>query len=75
VKITDTSRDDGTVEAILVVWLRGPMKVVAALAVPARIPPPASSPAVAVTIAATAAADRRSGVMVSAPFGRECLHQ
>jgi hypothetical protein len=39
------------------------MNVVPALAAPAMIPLPASSPAVAVTIMAAAAADRRVGFM------------
>ncbi len=41
----------------------GPMKVGAALAAPAGIPLPTSSPAVAVITTATAAADRRIGFM------------
>jgi len=53
----------GTVEATTVSVFNGPMKVVAALAAPVRIPLPTSSPAVAVITTATAAAGRRIGFL------------
>jgi hypothetical protein len=51
------------------------MNVVAALAAPAMIPVPASSPAVVVTIAAMDAAHRRVGfILYRSLQGRESLH-
>jgi hypothetical protein len=56
-----TSPFAGTVEARVVTVFRGPVNVDEALAASANIPLPAIRPAVEVTIAAMAAAYRRTG--------------
>jgi membrane carboxypeptidase/penicillin-binding protein PbpC len=53
----------GTVEARVVMVFKGPVNVAEAAAASANIPLPAIRPAVEVTIAAMAAAYRRTGVI------------
>ena len=68
---------EAAVEASVVTWCSGPVKasMLFALAAPAVRPVPASSPAVAVTITASAVADLRVGfIAVPLPFDGKCLH-